>query len=103
MRRGLAGRRTDDGRRIALSSVFRRPSRTRKGFPLRCTSVLVKHMLHSRRSLPAGLKASAEAVPVRSITDASSLTVRRPKGLGWHYEAHRRGLDMCSINLTTTS
>ena len=27
---------------------------------------------------------------------------RRPKGLGWRYEAHRRGLDMCSSNLTTT-
>ncbi|MDQ2998223.1 MAG: hypothetical protein M3R61_14395 [Chloroflexota bacterium] len=25
-----------------------------------------------------------------------------PKALGWRYEAHLRGLDMCSINLTTT-
>jgi hypothetical protein len=27
---------------------------------------------------------------------------RRPKGLGWRYEAHLRGLGMGNINLTTT-
>jgi hypothetical protein len=27
---------------------------------------------------------------------------RRPKGLGWRYEAHLRGLELCNINLTTT-
>jgi hypothetical protein len=30
------------------------------------------------------------------------LCCRRPKGLGWHYEAHLRGLEMCNINLTIT-
>ena len=31
-------------------------------------------------------------------------TVRQqyPKGLGWRYEAHLRGLELCSIYLTTT-
>jgi hypothetical protein len=28
---------------------------------------------------------------------------RRPKGLGWRYEAHLRGLELCNINLTTTN
>jgi len=41
------------------------------------TFVVVNHMLHS--------------------------AARRPKGLGWRYEAHLRGLDMCSINLTSTN
>ena len=27
---------------------------------------------------------------------------RRPKGLGWRYEAHLRGLDMDNVNLTNT-
>ena len=27
---------------------------------------------------------------------------RRAEALGWRYEAHRRGLEMCSINLPTT-
>jgi hypothetical protein len=38
--------------------------------------VVVNHMLHS--------------------------AARRPKGLGWRYEAHLRGLELCNINLTTT-
>jgi hypothetical protein len=35
---------------------------------------------------------------------ASIAAHRRPpaEGLGWRYEAHRRGLDMDNINLTTT-
>ncbi len=37
--------------------------------------VVVKHMLHR--------------------------AARRPEGLGWHDEAHLRGLEMCNINLTT--
>src|SRR4051794_20074324 len=27
---------------------------------------------------------------------------RRAEALGWRYQAHRRGLEQCSINLTTT-
>jgi len=27
---------------------------------------------------------------------------RRAEALGWRYEAHLRGLERCSINLTTT-
>jgi len=27
---------------------------------------------------------------------------RRAEALGWRYKAHRRGLERCSINLTTT-
>jgi hypothetical protein len=38
--------------------------------------VVVNHMLHS--------------------------AARWPKGLGWRYEAHLRGLELCNINLPTT-
>src|SRR5436189_4476586 len=31
-----------------------------------------------------------------------SSAARRPKGLGLHYEAHLRGLEMCNIYLTAT-
>jgi hypothetical protein len=27
---------------------------------------------------------------------------QHPQGFGWHYKAHRRGLDMGNIKLTTT-
>jgi hypothetical protein len=30
------------------------------------------------------------------------IAARRPAGRGWRYEAHRRGLDLCNIYLTTT-